>query len=329
MSWADGAARPRLDVRLGSILGRRIEDGLDPLLLAALHQAPVLRDINGDPLARDDVVLAPDPRVADQHHALLRIIVLGPMGRAHSAVPRDDPDVARGHHALDALRLGVGVDLHAVGVLDGVVLTRHHIALEDGQPLFLETLEGVGVHGHRRVLAIGRRRGGRGGGTWLGRRRLGLRGAREDEHPEDDHQPDHRRPPAEAHGRARLACGGAGAAACLALPLTPAKVARTGPWMTVTSSAGRVSRPLPVTTTPERYTVTGSSVQARLSELLQRSREVSSLSPSLEVSTMWPRISTSRVCWTRSPSSPVMVHFRVGSSMASTTLRRSVLPVLS
>src|SRR2546428_6250864 len=105
MSWARGAARPRLDVRLGSILGRGIEDGLDPLLLAALHQAPVLREIDGDPLARYNVVLAPDPGVADQHHALLHIIVFGPIGRAHAAVPRDDPDVARGHHALDAFGL--------------------------------------------------------------------------------------------------------------------------------------------------------------------------------------------------------------------------------
>src|SRR5216684_1145002 len=323
MSWADGAARPRLDVRLGSILGRRIEDGLDPLLLAALHQAPVLREIDGDPLARDDVVLAPDPGVADQHHPLLHVIVLGPIGRAHAAVPRDDPDVARGHHALDTPGLGVRVDLHPVGILGGIVLTRHHIALEDGQSLFLETLERVGVHGHRRILAIG---GGRGRGRRLGRSRLGPRRPREDERSQGEHA-DHRRRPAQAHGLARLVSGLAGVAATRrAPPLTPAKVARTGPRMTVTSSDGRVSRPLPVTTTPARYTVTGSSVQARLSELLQRSRVVSSLSPSLETSTMWPRSSTSRVCWTRSPSSPVIVHFRVGSSMASTTLRRSVLP---
>src|SRR5437867_2711663 len=67
--------RPRLAVF--GLVFLLIEDGLHALLPAALHDRAVLRQEDGDRLAAHDVVFLPDPCVAQQHHALLEIVVLG------------------------------------------------------------------------------------------------------------------------------------------------------------------------------------------------------------------------------------------------------------
>src|SRR5215469_5399180 len=92
------------------------------------------------------------PRVADEDHALLGVVVLRTLRGPHPAVAGDDTDVARGHHPLHPVRLGVRVHLHLVRILDGVVLARDHVALEDGQPLPLEAVEAVRVHDDGGIL---------------------------------------------------------------------------------------------------------------------------------------------------------------------------------
>src|SRR3990170_2588535 len=169
ISGTYGPVRAHLDHGFGAIRARRVKDSLDALLLAALYQAPVLCEVDGDPLARDHVGLPPHPRIADEHDTLLGVVVLGAAGCPHAAVAGDDPDIAGGHHALDAVRFGVRIDFHPVGVLDRVVLPGHDVPLEDRQPFLLHALEGVGVDDHWSVLALGRRRRGRGRGTRLPR----------------------------------------------------------------------------------------------------------------------------------------------------------------
>src|SRR5260370_1077137 len=180
----------RLGARGGLVLGLGVEDRLDPLLLAALDEAAVLREVDRDPLAGHHVVVAPDPRVADQHHALLGVVVLGALGGAAAAVPRDDAHVAGGDGTHDPVALVVEVDLHAVGPLGGAVLGGHHVAGEHHQAFLLDVLELVGVDGDRRAAAVGGRgapdvaparstRGARAAGAWewtgptRGRRRPG------------------------------------------------------------------------------------------------------------------------------------------------------------
>src|SRR5689334_17722110 len=87
----DGCRPPLALVVLG------IEDGFHPLLLAALHHGAVLRQEDRDRLAADHVVFLPHPRVAEQHDALLEIVVLGAASRAGAAVARDDADAPCGH----------------------------------------------------------------------------------------------------------------------------------------------------------------------------------------------------------------------------------------
>src|SRR5437879_9895908 len=99
------------------VLLLRVEDRLHPLLLASLHDAPVLIDEDRDLLAGDDVVLPPDARVADQLDALLAVVVLGPPGGPGPAVPRDDPDVAGRDGADHTLAQHVEVELLQVCVL--------------------------------------------------------------------------------------------------------------------------------------------------------------------------------------------------------------------
>src|SRR5215468_4776575 len=268
--------RPRgaeLDLRFGLVLAL-VEDGLDPLLLSALHDAPVLGDEDGDAVARDDVGIAPHPRVADEDHALLGVVVLCALRGPHPAVAGDDTDVARGHHPLHLVRLRVRVHLHLVRVLDGVVLARDHIALEDGQPLPLEAVEAVRVHddGSVLVIVLGLVAGGRGLGRRSARPRggrraaalrphVGSRGANQEERDEarnDQVLHQLRRPAGSASEReASLPAGRAGRVwgaldsgglELLASPLAPPKVAFTRPRISVTSSEGRVSRPNPVTT---------------------------------------------------------------------------------
>src|SRR4029077_16898769 len=133
-------------------------DRLDPLLLAALDEAAVLREGDRDPLAGQHLVVPPDPRVADQHHALLGVVVLGALRGAAAAVPRDDAHVAGGDGAHDPVALVVEVDLHAVGPLGRAVLGGHHVTGEHPQPFLLDVLELIGVDGDRPAAAVGGRR---------------------------------------------------------------------------------------------------------------------------------------------------------------------------
>src|SRR5215468_9911741 len=94
ISRADGPRGPELDLGLGPALARLVEDALHALLLAALGHAAVLGQVDGDALARHDIRVPPHARVADQHHALLDVVVLGTVGRPHAALARDDPDIA-------------------------------------------------------------------------------------------------------------------------------------------------------------------------------------------------------------------------------------------
>src|SRR5262249_7469178 len=232
-----GPGRPYLNFGFRTIL---VEDGLDTLLLAPFDQAAVLGQVDRDPLARDDVGVTPYPRIADEHEALVAVVVLGALRRPHPAVAGDDPDIARGHHPLDAVRLGVRVDLHPVGVLDGVVLLGHHAALEHRQPFLLHALEAVGVHGHRTVLA---RRGGRRGRI----RGLGLGGAllKGARFGGCDRAPRSPRDGARTYsGSHSLLWGGAAA--------PPPKVAVTRPRTIAISCEGTASSPVPLTTPPER-----------------------------------------------------------------------------
>src|SRR5207244_26625 len=87
--------------RLLLVLG--VEHRLHALLLAALHHVAVLGQVDRDALAGHHVVVAPDPGIADEQHPLLGVIILGPRGGAHPAVPRDDAHVARRDRPHDVL----------------------------------------------------------------------------------------------------------------------------------------------------------------------------------------------------------------------------------
>src|SRR5213076_1113146 len=126
-----------------------IEDGLHALLPAALHDRAVLRQEDRDGLAAHDVVFLPDPRVAEQHHALLEVVVLGASRGARAAVARDDAHGARRHGPQNAVAALVEIDLHAVGVLHGVVLPRDDVAGEDHEAFLAEALHLVGIDGDR------------------------------------------------------------------------------------------------------------------------------------------------------------------------------------
>src|SRR5262245_11492297 len=67
-----------------------VEDGLDALLLTALHDGAILRDVERDRVAGDDVVLFPDPGVADERHPLLQVEVLRALRGSGAAVLGDD-----------------------------------------------------------------------------------------------------------------------------------------------------------------------------------------------------------------------------------------------
>src|ERR1700687_1599280 len=158
ISGTYGPIRAHLDLGFRAVL---IEDGLDALLLAALDQAPILGEIDGDPLTGNYVASLPRSRVADEHHALLGVVVIGAAGGPHTGVAGYDPDIAGRHDTLDAIRLRVRVDFHAIGVLDRIVLLGHHVALEDRETFLLHALEAVGVDDDRPVLAFSSRGRGR------------------------------------------------------------------------------------------------------------------------------------------------------------------------
>src|SRR3990172_2232426 len=152
----------------------RVEHGFYALLVAALDDAPLLGQVDRDRVARHDVVLLPHPGEADEHHALLGVVVFGPLGGADAAVLGDDPDVAHRDRPDDAVALLVQVHLRPVGVLDRVVLARHHVAGEDDQAFLLQALHLVRVHGDRLILLVFLRLGR--GRVAAGRRLLGLGG---------------------------------------------------------------------------------------------------------------------------------------------------------
>src|SRR3989454_8061799 len=134
-----GLRRPthgRLAVPLVLVAG--IEDRLDPLLLATLDDGPVLRDEERDRVAGHDVVLFPDPGVADEHHPLLEVEVLRALRRPGPAVFGDDPDAPGRDRSQNPVSLLVEVDLDPVGVLDGVVPACHDVAAEDDEVLLAE-----------------------------------------------------------------------------------------------------------------------------------------------------------------------------------------------
>src|SRR4029453_14444514 len=298
-----GARRGRLGGRRGAVLVRvaRVEDALHTPLLATLGDRSVLGEIDDDALPADDVVLLPHARVADQHDALLEVVVLGALGGAGPAVLRDDAPVARRDGPEDPVTLLVQVDLHPVRVLHRAVLPGDDVAGEDDQALLPEPLHLVRIDGDRLPALLPRRRR-----RLVARGRLGPRRRRQ-----------HARPGRRHHRRGALHRGEGQCdrhdqrsprSHCDLLPVT--NVARTGPVIVVASSPLRTSRPLPPTTEPLRVTVTAVSVHRRLSLASQRSTAVSSRSPSLEVTTTLRRTSTLLVARSRSPSSPTIVHER-------------------
>src|SRR4029077_5572840 len=247
------ASRALSRYRLGAggrpVPGLGVEDRLHALLLAPLDDAAVLGEEDRDPLAGHHVVVAPHPRVADQHHPLLGVVVLGALRGPAAAVAGDDAHVAGGDGAHDAVALVVEVDLHPVGPLGGAVLGGHHVAGEHHQAFLLDVLELVRVDGDRRVAAVGgpvrarRGRGRRGArrarprGRGLGPRPSG-HAHRGPDGERGDHAPSGHEPP--------LGTG---------LPGTPVpflNVARTRLLMLLTSSATFDSKPVPYTTAPER-----------------------------------------------------------------------------
>src|SRR5262249_61602959 len=146
--------RRRLAVGLLRLLALGIEDRLHPLLLAALHHAPVLGQVDRDPFAGHHVVVAPDARVADEQHALLGVVVLRALRGAHSAIPRDDPHVAGRYRPHDALAPGIEIHFHAIRVLRRTALARHDVPGEDDQAFLLEVFQLIGIHRHRRVAVV-------------------------------------------------------------------------------------------------------------------------------------------------------------------------------
>src|SRR3990167_7768740 len=151
----------------------RVEDGLHALLLAALDDRAILREINRDRVSAHEVVVLPHPGTPEQQHALLEIRVLGAPCGGGAAILGDDPHGPRRHRALDTLALLVEIDLHALGVLHRVVLAGDDVAREDDQALLAETLHLVGVDGQR-LAAIVLRPGARA----RGRLRVGGSGRR-------------------------------------------------------------------------------------------------------------------------------------------------------
>ncbi len=131
----------------------RVEDGLHALLLAALHDAAVLGQVDRDALAGHHVVLAPHARVADQDDPLLGVVVLG----AAAPCPSGSRAVTMRTLPVETIRttpvaLGVEVHLHAVGVLSRAVLGGDHVAREDDETFLLQRLELIGVDGDRARL---------------------------------------------------------------------------------------------------------------------------------------------------------------------------------
>src|SRR6266436_2613161 len=85
---------PKLDLGFGPARTLLVKDGLDALLLAPFDDAPVLRDVDGDALSRHHIRVAPDPRIADQHHA--QCALPSPhQSRARPAHCRSAPRAAR------------------------------------------------------------------------------------------------------------------------------------------------------------------------------------------------------------------------------------------
>src|SRR5207302_1219755 len=263
------APRRRLAVVLGGVVLLRIEDALDALLLAALHDRAVLRHVDGDRVAGHDVVVLPDPRVADEHHALVEVEVLGALRRAGAAVLGDDADRAGGDRSHHPVALFIHVDLDPIGVLDRVVSPGHDVAAEDDQARLAETLHLVRVHREGLggvvlgVLRLGRAEGR--GRLLCGRSRRGLRrrlATRQRGRREQQERGENRGRP---HWRASV------------------KTECTRPAIVVYSSAILTSSAEPSATAPPRESRTGASVQSRFSAPCQRSTLVSRRMPALEV----------------------------------------------
>src|SRR5258705_1940091 len=308
------ASRGRLAVLLAVLL--RVEDALDPLLLAAFHDRAVLGDVDRDRVARDDVVVLPDPRVADEHDALVEVEVFGALSRAGAAVLGDDPHGSGRDRPQNPVALLVHVDLDPVGVLHGVVPARNDVAAEDDQAGLAEPPHLVRVHGERqRVVVLADLRLGCGrrlvGGGRRGFRRRGLRRGLPARHRGRQHHEKSRQDRRRPHWR------------------PPVNTAWTRPAKVVYSSAIRTSSAEPSATVPPREIRTGASVQSRFSAPCQRSTLVSRRTPSLDVSTTVFRISRFLVAWNRSPSSPTIVHDRSRSSTSTAIVRSAVRPSAS
>src|SRR6266705_1856716 len=85
-----GSGWPKPDLGFGPALTLLVKDGFDALLLAPFDDAAVFGDVDGDALSRHHIGVAPDPRIADQHHTLLGIVVFGALGGPHATVTGDD-----------------------------------------------------------------------------------------------------------------------------------------------------------------------------------------------------------------------------------------------
>src|SRR5438445_4832755 len=265
----------------GLLLVLWVEQALHP---PALHDRAVLRQEDRDALAAHDVVLLPHARVAEEDDALLEVVVFGASCGAGAAVARDDAHRARGHGPENAVAVPVEVDVHAIGVLHGVVLAGDDVAGEDHERFLAEALHLVRVHGDRlRAIAL-----------LLARRLRGLRGRLGGGR--------HRQ--RQDHGGARER----GQPAHCARDLV--NVARTRPATVAVSSSVVMSKAVPWITEPSRESVTGSSVQSRCASASQWITLVSMRRPSLEVMTTFFRTSTVLIFWWRSPSSPTIVQER-------------------
>src|SRR3989449_6625904 len=287
----------------GLLLVLREEHALHPLLAPALHDRAVLRQEDRDALAAHDVVLLPHARVAEEDDALLEVVVFGASRGAGAAVARDDAHRARGYGPENAVAVLVEVDLHAIGVLHGVVLAGDDVAGEDHERFLAEALHLVRVHGDRlRAIAL-----------LLARRLRGLRGRLGGGR--------HRQ--RQDHGGARER----GQPAHCARDLV--NVARTRPATVAVSSSVVMSKAVPWITEPSRESVTGSSVQSRCASASQRITLVSIRRPSLDVMTTFLRTSTFLLFWSRSPSSPRIVQERSFWNTRTTRFRRLVRPSCS
>src|SRR2546428_843388 len=271
----------------------------------AVQDRAVLRQEDRDALAAHNVVLWPHARVAEEDDALLEVVVFGASRGAGAAVARDDAHRARGHGPENAVAVFVEVDLHAIGVLHGVVLAGDDVAGEHDERFLAEAIHLVGVHRDRLraiVLAL-----------LLARRLRGLRG----------------RLGAGRH-RQRQDHGGArerGQPAHCARDLV--NVARTRPATVAVSSSVVMSKAVPWITEPSRESVTGSSVQSRCASASQWITLVSMRRPSLEVMTTFFRTSTVLIFWWRSPSSPTIVQERSFWNTRTVRFLRFVRPSCS